>query len=101
MSMNSEANREVKCSIVLSALMILTGIWAVILPPIASIAATVLVGWRMVFNGSSHLILGWLGERKETLLLGDAVSVLTAENKACLADPGEHRTPNRIAGKVC
>ena len=64
------------CAIMLSALMILAGIWAIIAPPIASIAAIILVGWRIVFNGSSHLILSWLGERNEVLLPETVLGVL-------------------------
>jgi hypothetical protein len=46
-------------SIVLSVLMILAGILAVAVPPIAGIVVTVFVGWLLVFSGGVHLVFAW------------------------------------------
>src|SRR6267142_3377984 len=46
-------------SIFLSVLMIVAGILAIIVPPIAGIAVTIFVGWLLVFSGVAHLVFGW------------------------------------------
>lgn len=46
-------------SIALSITMILAGILAIILPPAAGIAVTLLVGWLLVFSGAAHLAFAW------------------------------------------
>jgi len=59
MSANTEVNRAVGWSIVLSVLMIVAGILAIIVPPASGIAATILVGWLMVFSGVAHMVFAW------------------------------------------
>lgn len=46
-------------SIALSILMILAGILAIVIPPAAGIAITVLFGWLLIFSGAAHLVFGW------------------------------------------
>lgn len=46
-------------SIALSVLMIIAGVLAIVLPPIASIAVTLLVGWLLIFSGAAHLVFAW------------------------------------------
>ena len=46
-------------SIVLSILLILAGIAAIILPPVASLAVTIFVGWMLVFGGIVHFVYAW------------------------------------------
>lgn len=46
-------------SIVLSILLILAGIAAIILPPVASLAVTIFVGWMLVFSGIIHFVYAW------------------------------------------
>jgi uncharacterized membrane protein HdeD (DUF308 family) len=46
-------------SIVLSILLILAGIAAIILPPVASLAVTIFVGWMLVFGGIIHFVYAW------------------------------------------
>jgi len=46
-------------SIGLSVLMILAGILAIVIPPAAGIAVTVLFGWLLVFSGAAHWVFGW------------------------------------------
>ena len=46
-------------SIALSVLMIVAGILAVILPPVAGIVATVFFGWLFIFSGVAHFVFAW------------------------------------------
>src|SRR5258707_14407721 len=46
-------------SIGLSVLMIVAGILAIVIPPAAGIAVTVLFGWLFVFSGLAHWGFGW------------------------------------------
>jgi uncharacterized membrane protein HdeD (DUF308 family) len=46
-------------SVVLSVLMILAGILAIVVPPVAGIAVTVFVAWLLVFSGAMHFVYGW------------------------------------------
>ena len=46
-------------SIALSVVMIIAGILAIIMPPIAGIAVTVLFGWLLTFSGVAHLAYAW------------------------------------------
>jgi uncharacterized membrane protein HdeD (DUF308 family) len=59
MNLNTEIQRAVGWSIVLSVLMIVVGVLAIIVPPASGIAVTILVGWLMVFNGGSHIAFAW------------------------------------------
>ena len=43
----------------LSILIIVAGILAIAVPPAAGIAATILIGWLLVFAGVAHLVFGW------------------------------------------
>jgi uncharacterized membrane protein HdeD (DUF308 family) len=63
-------------SIVLSILMIVAGVLAIILPPVAGIVATVFIGWLFIFSGVAHLVLG--GQTRSTggLLLELLIGVL-------------------------
>src|SRR5262249_33350388 len=53
------AKQSVGWSIVLSILMILAGVLAIVIPPAAGIAVTILVGWLLIFSGAAHLVFGW------------------------------------------
>lgn len=46
-------------SIALSVLMIIAGLLAIVIPPAAGIAVTVLFGWLLIFSGAAHLVFGW------------------------------------------
>jgi uncharacterized membrane protein HdeD (DUF308 family) len=46
-------------SIALSVLMIVAGILAIILPPVAGIVATVFFGWLFIFSGVAHFVFAW------------------------------------------
>src|SRR6202795_5341798 len=45
--------------IALSVVMIIAGILAVIMPPIAGIAITILFGWLLTISGVAHLAYAW------------------------------------------
>jgi uncharacterized membrane protein HdeD (DUF308 family) len=70
----SVARKTVGWSIALSVLMILSGILAIVIPPVAGLAVTIFVGWLLVFSGATHLVFAW--QTRETggllweLLLG-------------------------------
>jgi uncharacterized membrane protein HdeD (DUF308 family) len=53
------AKRSLTWSIVLSVLMIVAGVLAIIIPPVAGIAVTLLVGWLLIFSGVAHLVFAW------------------------------------------
>jgi uncharacterized membrane protein HdeD (DUF308 family) len=46
-------------TIALSVVMIIAGVLAIIMPPIAGIAVTVLFGWLLAFSGVAHLAYAW------------------------------------------
>jgi uncharacterized membrane protein HdeD (DUF308 family) len=46
-------------SIALSVLMIIAGLLAIVIPPAAGIAITVLFGWLLIFSGAAHFVFGW------------------------------------------
>jgi uncharacterized membrane protein HdeD (DUF308 family) len=53
------AKKSLTWSIVLSALMILAGVLAIFIPPVAGLAVTIFVGWLLVFSGVAHLVFAW------------------------------------------
>jgi uncharacterized membrane protein HdeD (DUF308 family) len=77
---STDVRRVSTWSIVLSVLMIATGVLAIALPVIAGIAITVLVGWLLVISGVLHLAFAWRGGRTSAvvweILLGVAYGVI-------------------------
>jgi uncharacterized membrane protein HdeD (DUF308 family) len=66
-SSTSLVNAEKKVlgwSIVLSLLLVFAGILAIVLPPIAGLGVTILVGWLLIFSGVGHLVYGWQTREK-------------------------------------
>jgi uncharacterized membrane protein HdeD (DUF308 family) len=55
----SRVKKSLVWSIVLSILLILAGIAAIILPPVASLAVTIFVGWMLIAGGVIHFVYGW------------------------------------------
>lgn len=53
------AKRSIGWSIGLSVLIIIAGILAILVPPAAGIAATILIGWLLIFSGLMHIVLSW------------------------------------------
>jgi uncharacterized membrane protein HdeD (DUF308 family) len=46
-------------SIVLSVVMIVAGMLAIVVPPIAGIVVTVFVGWMLAFSAGAHFVFAW------------------------------------------
>jgi uncharacterized membrane protein HdeD (DUF308 family) len=46
-------------SIALSVLMIVSGMLAIVIPPVAGIAVTIFVGWLLAFSGVMHFVYAW------------------------------------------
>lgn len=58
-SLGTIAQESVGWSIALSVLMILTGVLAIMIPPVAGIAVLVVVAWLLMFSGAAHLLFAW------------------------------------------
>lgn len=58
-SLATIAQESVRWSVALSVLMILTGVLAIMIPPLAGIAVLVVVAWLLMFSGAAHLVFGW------------------------------------------
>src|SRR6266540_3160998 len=78
--LTAEVHRATTGSIVLSVLMIVTGVLAIGLPMIAGLAVTAIVGWLLIFSGALHLAFAWRGGRAGAvlweILLGIAYGVI-------------------------
>jgi uncharacterized membrane protein HdeD (DUF308 family) len=55
-------------SVGISTLMIIVGALAIILPPIAGVAVTLLVGWLLVFSGVAHFIYAWHAHSRRSVI---------------------------------
>jgi len=55
-------------SIVLSALMMLSGVMAILIPPIAGVTVTLMFGWLLIFTGVLHLGFALRGENASTVV---------------------------------
>ena len=59
MGMPAFVRKSIVWSITLSVLMIVAGFLAIVIPPVAGIAVTILVGWLLVFSGVMHFVYAW------------------------------------------
>lgn len=50
-------------SIVFSVLMMVSGVLAILIPPIAGLTVTLAFGWVLIFTGVLHLGFAWRGDR--------------------------------------
>jgi uncharacterized membrane protein HdeD (DUF308 family) len=78
-SSTSLVNAEKKVlgwSIVLSLLLVFAGILAIVLPPIAGLGVTILVGWLLIFSGVGHLVYGWQTREKGGMIWEMLLGVL-------------------------
>jgi uncharacterized membrane protein HdeD (DUF308 family) len=75
-SLSTTVKRSLGWSIAISVFMILAGLVAIIIPPIAGIAVTVLVGWLLVVSGGFHLFYGWHIRSKGSLVWELVVGVV-------------------------
>ena len=56
---HSEINRGIGWSIFVSLLMIVTGLLAIVVPPISGIAVTLFVAWLLIIAGVAHWVYTW------------------------------------------
>ena len=59
MGLPALVKKSTSWSITLSVLMIVAGFLAIVVPPVAGIAVTILVGWLLVLSGLMHFIYAW------------------------------------------
>src|SRR5580765_4485033 len=73
-------HRATTWSLVVSVLMIVSGVLAIGLPMVAGIAVTAVVGWLLMLSGALHLAFAWRGDRAGAvvweILLGIAYGVI-------------------------
>jgi uncharacterized membrane protein HdeD (DUF308 family) len=67
-SLSAAVKKSHSWSIAIAIFMILAGLMAIFLPPIAGIAVTVLVGWLLIVSGCFHLFYGWHTRSKGSLV---------------------------------
>jgi uncharacterized membrane protein HdeD (DUF308 family) len=53
------ARRSLNWSIIFSILMILAGVAAIAMPPVAGLAVSIVVTWLLLFSGAMHLVFAW------------------------------------------
>jgi uncharacterized membrane protein HdeD (DUF308 family) len=58
-SLGTIAKKSVGWSIGISVLMIVAGIFAIVVPPVAGIAVLAVVAWLLMFSGAAHLVFAW------------------------------------------
>lgn len=58
-SLRAIAKESVGWSIGISIVMIIAGILAIVVPPLAGLTVTLVVGWLLVFSGFAHLVFAW------------------------------------------
>jgi uncharacterized membrane protein HdeD (DUF308 family) len=67
-SISGTAKRAFSWSIALSILLIIAGIFAIFLPPIAGVGITLFVGWLLIFSGVGHIGYGWHTRERGTMV---------------------------------
>jgi len=59
MGLPALVKKSITWSITFSVLMIVAGFLAIVIPPVAGLAVTILVGWLLVFSGVIHFVYAW------------------------------------------
>jgi len=67
-SLTADERKATMWSIVLSVLMMVTGVLAISIPMIAGVAVTAIVGWLLLFSGLFHLAFAWRAGRPGAVL---------------------------------
>jgi uncharacterized membrane protein HdeD (DUF308 family) len=75
-SLASAEKKALGWSIVLSVFLVFAGILAIVLPPIAGLGVTILVGWLLIFSGVGHLVYGWQTREKRGMIWEMLLGVL-------------------------
>ena len=77
-TVRGEIRQSTTWSIVLSVLMMVTGVLAIAMPPIAGLTVTVMFGWLLIATGALHLGFAWRGHGAATIVGEILVAVLYA-----------------------
>jgi uncharacterized membrane protein HdeD (DUF308 family) len=67
-TMNQEIRESTTWSIVLSVLMMGGGVLAILIPPIAGLTVTLVLGWLLIITGVLHLGFAWRGDRAAAIV---------------------------------
>jgi len=73
-----DVRKSATWSIVLSILMIVSGIAAIVVPAVAGLAVTVMFGWLLIFTGALHLGMAWRVQGAAAVVGEIAISLLYA-----------------------
>ena len=77
-TVRGEIRQSTTWSIVLSVLMMVSGVLAIAMPPIAGLTVTVMFGWLLIVTGALHLGFAWRGHGAATVVGEILVAVLYA-----------------------
>ena len=75
-AIRGEVRQSATWSIVLSVLMIVSGVLALAIPPVAGLTVTVMFGWLMIVTGAFHLGFAWRGRGAAAVFGEIAIAVL-------------------------
>jgi uncharacterized membrane protein HdeD (DUF308 family) len=67
MTLTKDIRESTTWSIVFSALMMLSGVLAMIIPSVAGLTVTLVFGWLLIFTGVLHLGFAWRGDGFATI----------------------------------
>jgi uncharacterized membrane protein HdeD (DUF308 family) len=75
-SLSGDIHSATTWSIVLSVLMILTGIFALFVPSMTGVAVTLVLGWLLIISGVLHFGFAWRAGRPRAILWEILIGVL-------------------------
>jgi len=75
-AIRGEVRQSATWSIVLSVLMIISGVLALAIPPVAGLTVTVMFGWLLIATGGLHLGFAWRGQGAAPIIGEIAIAVL-------------------------
>ncbi len=58
-SLGTIAKESVGWSVGLSVLMIIAGVLAIVIPPVAGLTVLLIVAWLLIFSGAFHFVFAW------------------------------------------
>jgi len=77
-TINNDIRQSTTWSIVLSILMVVSGVAAIIVPAAAGLAVTAMFGWLLIFTGALHLGMAWRSQGASAIFGEIAISLLYA-----------------------
>ena len=75
-AIRGEVRESATWSIVLSVLMIISGVLALAIPPVAGLTVTVMFGWLLIVTGALHVGFAWRGHSAAAIIGEIAIAVL-------------------------